>query len=391
LDQGRLTCSCDTEIYQEADLHGAIKSAIMRNILPPFLILVLSFSGCTKNNSPASPGGNNPPPGGTPGTNGITVTAISALNPYPGDVITLTGTGFDPDPTKDTITMGFNNNGRLWNNVGLIVINNKTKIISATTTEIKFTNDSALSSSTSQGEKPVAFQIKTPSGTYLSADTILFKDNLVFAYGWSDPMSAAFCPASIFAGDSLFFNGKGLYPPLSVSLGGAAIPVTAVSKADLYGNQQMRGFLQISFFGSGAPLPRDCQPLNNMGITIRNGDGRVYTYRHQFFPGPNSQILSSNLDAFAYHQNGSKDPVVTLAGYALRSDYTIGVTGMDAQGNPFKYEKPIAINGYPNSAIVDLPLGSLPPPDTNGISCSVAIKIGDGPYDLPFAYFTLLP
>ena len=52
----------------------------MRNLLPPFLILVLSFSGCTRNNSPASPGGNNPPPCGTPGTNGITVTWIKFTN-----------------------------------------------------------------------------------------------------------------------------------------------------------------------------------------------------------------------------------------------------------------------------------------------------------------------
>jgi hypothetical protein len=363
----------------------------MRNLLPPFLILVFSFSSCSKNNSPASPGGNNPPPGGTPGTNGITVTGISALNPYPGDVITLTGTGFDPDLTKDTITMGFNNNGRLWNNVNLIVLNNKTKIISATKTEIKFTNDSALSSSTSKGEQPVALQIKTPSGMYLSTDTILFKDNISFAYTWSDPISSAYCPASIFAGDSLFFFGKGLYPPLTVSLAGSHVPVNAVSKTDMNGYQQMSGFLSILYFGNSAPLPRDCQPLNNMGITITNKDGRTFTYRHQFFPGPNSLITSSGIDAFAYHQNGSKDPVVTLAGYALRSDYTLGVTGMDAQGNPFLYEKPLGINGYPSTATVNIPLGSLPPPDALGISCSVAIKTGNSQYDLPFAYFTLLP
>jgi hypothetical protein len=364
----------------------------MRNLLPPFLILVFCFSSCTKNNSPTSPGGNNPPPpGGTPGTKGVTVTGISALNPYPGDVITVTGTGFDPDPTKDTITMGFNNNGRLWNNVNLIVINNKTKIISATTTQIKFTNDSALFSSTIHGEKPVAFQVKTPSGMYLSADTILFKDNISFAYTWSDPISGAYCPSSIYAGDSLFFFGKGLYPPLTVKLEGSIVPVNPVTKPDMSGYQQMSGFLSIMYFGNSAPLPRDCQPLNNMGITITNKDGRTYTYRHQFFPGPNSLITSSSIDAFAYYQTTSKNPVVTLVGYALRSDYTLGVTGMDSQGNPFLYEKPLGINGYPNSAIVDIPLGAFPHPDALGFSCSVSIKTGNSQYDLPFAYFTLLP
>jgi hypothetical protein len=66
-----------------------------------FLIPVLTLLtvSCTKTGN----NGTNPPGNGS---GKVTVTSISADNFYPDENITITGTGFDPDKTKDIIEIG---------------------------------------------------------------------------------------------------------------------------------------------------------------------------------------------------------------------------------------------------------------------------------------------
>jgi hypothetical protein len=72
------------------------KTNIMRTIILS-AIIILFATGCKKTNSPAAP----PSGGGT-----ITITSISPAKPYADDEITITGTGFNPDKTKDTVDFG---------------------------------------------------------------------------------------------------------------------------------------------------------------------------------------------------------------------------------------------------------------------------------------------
>ena len=68
----------------------------MRTLLLAILTLTLITTSCKKNPIPA-----------TPVTSGaITITSISPAMFYTDDVITITGTGFNPDLTKDTVEFG---------------------------------------------------------------------------------------------------------------------------------------------------------------------------------------------------------------------------------------------------------------------------------------------
>jgi hypothetical protein len=368
----------------------------MRKIILLAGILSVIASSCTKSSS--NSGNSQPPPpppgGGSGSTAGITITSIFPLNPYPGDVITIQGTGFDPDKTKDTVTMGFTINNLFGRNgqggFGEFISPFTTKIISATATEIKFTNDSALVINTGKGEVPIAFQVKSPGKTCFTGDTLSFKDNLSFYFSYSDPQGAAFCYAATFAGDSLYFSGKGLYPPVSVTAFGKSIQLNGLTKADIHGEETATGYLPINFFSGIPPDPLAC-PASQDEVTMVNGDGRKYTYHHYFFQGPNSLILGALLDQLAYYKSAGKNPILTVKGYALRPDYTLRITGVlgNSTGS-FSEEIAFPIGGYPGVATQEIDLGALPTP-AGGIAdgYNIELKIGSGPYGGPIAGFSL--
>jgi hypothetical protein len=358
----------------------------MRNLIPLLLILTVSFSACTKTGSTAG-GGNPPPPPPPPGgSSGITITGISSLNPYPGDVISITGTGFDPDKTKDTIIMGFVINGNFkrngTGNFGDFVYPFATKIISASATEIKFTNDSSMFVNTIKGEVPIGFQVKVPGKQYNTGDTLLYKDNLTFEFSYSDPGNGAFCYAALYTGDSILVFGRGLYPPLSMTTEGKAIQLFGVSKPDAHGREQATGFVPIGFFGGTAPDPSACPLLTALNqFTIINGDGRKYNWAKQFFHGPNSLIQGANLDALVYSVKAHKNPLLTLTGFALRNDYTLRINGILTNSvQPFSEDIAFPIAGYPTSATQEIDLGALPVPIGQTDIYNVELKIGNGSF-----------
>jgi hypothetical protein len=115
----------------------------MRTIISTVLIFSVLISSCTKNStSPApSPGG-----GGA-----ITITGISPAMPYADDEITISGTGFNPDKTKDTVDFGTGDpvSGIFGPYAQGLITASKAVVISASTTKlvIKAVNsDSSVSS-----------------------------------------------------------------------------------------------------------------------------------------------------------------------------------------------------------------------------------------------------
>ena len=70
----------------------------MRTNIAIILILSVITYSCTKTSSP--------PPVVPPGNGTITITSISPAMPYADDSIIITGTGFNPDKTKDTVDFG---------------------------------------------------------------------------------------------------------------------------------------------------------------------------------------------------------------------------------------------------------------------------------------------
>ncbi|MEO7048181.1 MAG: IPT/TIG domain-containing protein [Ferruginibacter sp.] len=69
----------------------------MRTIILSAIVILFAI-GCKKTNTPVVP------PSG--GSGPISITSISPAKPYADDEITITGTGFNPDKTKDTVDFG---------------------------------------------------------------------------------------------------------------------------------------------------------------------------------------------------------------------------------------------------------------------------------------------
>src|SRR5689334_23613483 len=97
----------------------------MKKSMLSCLIILIILNACTKsgggsNNGGGNGGGNNGGGGGNNGggnnNNTLTIASITPVNPYPDDEITITGTGFDADATKDTVEFGrlINGNFGAW-------------------------------------------------------------------------------------------------------------------------------------------------------------------------------------------------------------------------------------------------------------------------------------
>lgn len=100
-------------------------------------LATLSFAGCKKDSTVTNnPGGGS---GGTGGGGGGSTNnlAISSITPtaYCDDTITITGTGFDADKTKDTVDFGILNSSNVYS----IPDPNACVVNSASTTQLKVT------------------------------------------------------------------------------------------------------------------------------------------------------------------------------------------------------------------------------------------------------------
>jgi len=321
--------------------------------------------------------------GGGGGNTDLTITNISPLNPYPGDVITITGTGFSTDLTKDTVLIGKAINNTFTTFAISFSINQpKTKIISASATQIKFSTDSNLQISPSQA---VAIQVKVPSGKYFTPDNPLqFKDNLKFNFSSRDPYSVP-C-GTVFTGDSLFFSGTGFIKPTTVTIDGKSFDIKFDAGNTTYG----RGFIPIGYFGE--PNPIGCAEAKQLKIKVTNGDGRSLEKVDYFYEGPNTQLSITGLDATAYYRSQTNNALLKFTGYALRSDWSLRINGTDnGDGTHFAEDIAVPISGFPNQYTVLIDLLALPVPSSgNGANYTIQFKVGaSGSYGFPIASFTL--
>jgi len=129
----------------------------MRIIILLLILPVILFS-CSKSGNNT---GTTVPPVVTGGP--ITITAITPAKPYADDTITITGTGFNPDKTKDTVDfgIGFASAGGFEPYINGRTTASKAVIVSATATQlvIKAVNpDSIGLGATSAGLNKILFQ-----------------------------------------------------------------------------------------------------------------------------------------------------------------------------------------------------------------------------------------
>ncbi|MDP4150214.1 MAG: IPT/TIG domain-containing protein [Bacteroidota bacterium] len=341
---------------------------------PLIFVLVLSSYSCSKSDS------STPPPPPPPPASPPTITAVSPLTPYAGDVITINGTGFNTDISKDTVDLGI-----IINNVfstALAVNVRHTRILSATSTRITLATDSQLV--VLPAEK-VALVLRSPTGSATTAGNVLdFKQNLIFSFSSVDPFSSG-CGGT-FAGDSIYLTGRGFYQPISVTIDGHPANMTV----DQNSTTTARGFLPITYFGVNNPI--GCAAIRTLTVRVINGDGKSFVRSNFFWPGPNSQIQSASFDNLAYSLSNGTNALFTIKGYALRSDWYFKLNGHDnGSGANNSVEFNPGISNYPTQYSMAFDLGTLPVPSSSlGTDYNMQFKVGSGSdYGFAGSVFTL--
>jgi hypothetical protein len=356
---------------------------MQRTISLTCLLTILLYS-CNKTNSGA-PKPPPPPPGGT--GSGIGISSVSPLTPYYGDVITITGTGFDADPTKDTVTF-VNANGTGFSNI-YGISNLRFKIVSATSTQIKFVTDSLFQISPSLPQT-VSVYVRAPAKSGFTQNILSFKRNLTFGVTATDPGPNPGCLA-IYGGDSIFLNGEGLYPPISVTINGKATNI----KADDNSNTSARGYLPMGFFGLTRQI--QCTDDKLYDVTVVNADGRVFSNHRYFFQGPNSAVNQPFALGLGYSLASTTIAPVNLTGYALRDDYSLELSSLDnASGTRFTETLAIPVpGGFPNQASFNIDLTSFPKPTSIlGTDVNYILRVGNATDGTVLGFgvaFTLYP
>ena len=335
------------------------------------LLFILNLS-CSKNSNSGTTPPPPPPPGGGGGSGNVTIASVSPLAFYGGDVITVTGTGFSTDITKDSIYFGNVQNGA-FNYEGISAPLN-TKVLSATATEIKFVTDSALPVSINNLDRSYALTVHSPAGAAFTGNTIAFKVPLVWTIQPSGPgYTNCF---SIFTDDSIFLNGEGLYPPLTFTINGKALPVNS----DNNNGRSARGHIPIDFYGHADPLP-GCQGSSLYEFKVVNADGKTYSRQLYIYQGPASSF-SYTFNASSYSLSTSNQAILHFDGYALRDDIYLAVKTLDNtdQSTTSKIINAGIGAGFPNTADVTIDLGALPKPKSNlGLIVSVNTQVGPTP------------
>jgi IPT/TIG domain len=357
-----------------------------------FVCLLSAFViSCSKGNTG---GGTTPPPpppppnGGTTGNGALTLTGISPVKLYQGEVITINGTGFDADKTKDTVYIGVVDAvQKQFRQMGFgapFFPVPKTTIVSATSTQLQITTD-AQANFTDAEPLTFALEVHSPSGILVIPDTIFLKVlPRIIRVTATNPYPKPVCGSlKIFSGDSILIEGVGFYPPLTVTIDGKAMDYSRyfTSSPDYNSTYPVNCFIGIDFFGTQTP-PFDASCGGNKDfdkiIKIVNGDGKIATFSSSVNAGPNSQILDCHLDNTGPSKKHDGSVLLTMSGYAVRN-FTIDVAGTDpATHTPFiEHLSSFAgdLSG-PFSASIDL--GALPNPDAGGTNFQIQVKDGNG-------------
>ena len=369
----------------------------MRSSLIFIFLLTLCIASCKKD---SNPGNTNPPPappgGGGGGTGSVAITSISPLTPFEGEIITIKGTGFDPDKSKDTVLIGtYDPSQKRFLPRGFAIPFYKypqVTLLSASATELTFKADTS-SNFTDFETARFAIQVSTPSGSRYTGDTLYIKDlPRITSITSTDPYMKPVCEAyKVFAGDSIYIEGVGLYPPLTVFIDDKPIEYIRVVQNTEHNDRVIEtGFIGIDYFGTATPAADGTCTVNtnsNKIIKIVTGDGKIATYSTPFTAGPNSQILNCSMPNNYYSRTKDGSALLTMSGYAVRN-FSLRVTGFDAANEqPFAEDLGSSAGDLTGTFTKSIDFGGLP---VSGGDFQVSVKDGNGNTIGGFR-FTLVP
>jgi hypothetical protein len=330
----------------------------MKGIIAAAIGISLLFAGCKKNSgNPSGGGGGNTTPGG----GSITISGISPQNPHPDNVITITGTGFNADKTKDIVYFG--NYDTTKKTFRTYRDGNdqayKSTIFSASATQLVFKTMDTLSLDLDMLDAP-KYRLVPAIQVIANGDTtvmwVKFRE-MVRVRVVYDPQQPRQAIPDGWPNDSLFIDCNGpIDKTATLKIGGITC---AFTPEDIPANTEHETLLH-SFLPKSLATTNNDTLMTSHTVELTLADGTVERGTFQFYESPVMKITSMGTALASYSQNTltSSGGVINIniIGKSLKNDatYTVvrnGMPGVVATGT-------LDVQGFPDQASIVLP--SLP-------------------------------
>ncbi|MBN8854005.1 MAG: hypothetical protein BGO55_06420 [Sphingobacteriales bacterium 50-39] len=329
----------------------------MKSILSWLIFLLCLFAACQKNTAVNGNGGNNNNGGG--GSNNksdtISVTSYSPANPYTSDVVTITGTGFNPDKTKDSVWFRDDDGSGYF------------KIVSATSTQLQILlpPDSISQILTVNSDGVLDLKISANGKFKAIPKAIKFKMTLSLQGVWSPRLGDPTRP-----GDSTYLFGRGFtWNSTSISINGQTMPILKLDSggANPYGEYSNRWFaytyLPKSFFGE----VNNEDSVKYLPCSVTNGDGKTAVAMLPFGISPLMAITDMHYDNEYLAGGGVRTISLSAAsgavlrlhviGKNLKNNVDVAFTGTDGTNA----HSGLPVSGFPDSTIVEFGTSNIKP------------------------------
>jgi hypothetical protein len=331
----------------------------MKSIYLSLVILIGLFASCKKAaTNPSGTGGNNNGNGG--GNNGgenssLSVTGFSPLHPYTTDAITIIGTGFNTDKTKDTVFVS--------GDVGLTpaVIQSAT----ATQLSILLPPDSVMGFGKEYFPAYVFDIYANGKHVNIGLDKApVFKAALQISN-----MRGQQNDGTIRPGDTLTIEGTGFSSGgNTISIGGKSMDIFKVDTPARSGNQ----LDEIATGAAFAVFPKsyfgdinDETIRQNETVVITNADGKSKQFQDSMWKSPSMKVYSTYFETtftpgygYSYslsslNSSGGKIRF-HIIGKNLKGNTDLEFTGFDANNNVVSdAHASLGVSGFPDSAVVE--------------------------------------
>ena len=299
-----------------------------------YAFLACVMASCTKNtgNSNGNNGGNGGNGGGNNST--LSITGFTPLRPYVDDVITITGTGFNTDKTKDTV----------------LINSARATVTSATSTQLVLklpTEDDmdlsicncALLQIWTNGKKVIDTTQEINFKRTFAVNYLVDPDNSGLGLGR---------PA-----DSLIFSGSGFTKTgTTLTIDGKAVTIKKIDSS-YYTTASIR--LPKDFFGEN----NDETAAAFKNVVMTNSDGKTSQKSINFLLSPRMDVFSMTPSQGTYSLGALTSSggviTVTVNGVNLKSDASVHFasnTGVNSQN-------PLQVSGFPNSTVLTYNPGGL--------------------------------
>jgi hypothetical protein len=334
------------------------QSRFMKAVYLSLVIVVSLFASCKKTaTNPAGTGGNNGNGGGNGGggNSALSVTSFSPMHPYTLDLITITGTGFNTDKTKDTVFVS--------GDVGLT----QAIVQSATATQLTvlLPPDSVMGFGKEYYPAYIFDIYANGKHVNIGLDKApVFKDALQIFF-----MRGQQNDGTIRPGDTLLIEGTGLSASgNALSIGGKSIDIFRVDTPSRNGNQ----LDDLSTCYAYAVFPKnyfgdinDETIRQNETVAISNADGKSLQFPDSMWKSPAMKVNSLSFETtftpgtgYVYslsslNNTGGKIKL-HINGKYLKDNTDLELVGFDA-GNNIKSDvhSSLGVSGFPDSAVVE--------------------------------------